>query len=326
MFNDPTGAKSDKPKNAASFNNAGELLDFLKNNGIDKIENGHEFMWWSFSDAADDGGGGGLVSFFYGDKFSFGTNKNGEQGIRLNWSGSYNDGNGNTLNTVIKSTQFVRIQNLWNGAMQYGENHRDASREWFNGAQHYDVMWQHNYDNYMDRVRRGSPLSQAGDRVSYTEGLGQFGNVNRAHVEGRIFEAGFVAVMAAPLAIYAAAEAGVGAAISSAYSATASGISEISLMYTEAEIGVYGLIGNLSMEAKIGFSIFGGMVSNQTLRLNGQQLYNALSSAMQASPYDNSQAIRQIIRVLPPFKGIFSIIIIYDRTYRLTKRESKKIP
>jgi hypothetical protein len=168
-------------------------------------------------DAGGGGGGNGgpLSSFRYSNDYRVTTNSEGSiTGVRVNWSEiilngeKSNDAEGvsSRLNELVKGTKFIRSQNLWNGAMMYGERHRDAYKS-FLTEYRYDVMWQHNYNVYLDRKKSGAPLSKQGDRGSYTESLAQFENVNRAHVEGRMLEAGFVGALAAPLILIEAAPA-----------------------------------------------------------------------------------------------------------------------
>jgi RHS repeat-associated protein len=205
MFVDPSGALSktadegDNPVNPASFSNAASLLDYIIKNGIGGFDN--EYMFWSF---ASSGGGSGmnLASFQYSNDISYTSG-----GISIIWSGSINDGvnagfgNMSTLNTFVLGTKFLSVQNLWDGAMQYGEANRDATRQWFNGEQSYDVMWQHNYDVYKERAKAGLPLQRAGDRASYTEKLASFSSYYTGDQQGKMMYGGMVAIMAAPFVI-----------------------------------------------------------------------------------------------------------------------------
>jgi RHS repeat-associated protein len=218
LYNDPMGDMFDTPRNPASFSNAGELLQYIIQNGIDGFLGSHEFLWWSFMDAGGTGGGT-LSGFYYGDDFSVGTSKSGESGLYFSFNGFVRDAtnNGfnnpsNTLNSFVLGTKFISLQNLWNGAMQYGENNRMAEEGWFS-SQSYDVMDQHNYAAFKSRMYGGRPLQCGNDRKSYTESLASFKARYAREVDGRNFEMGFVGVMGAPLVAFGLAEAGIGAAI-----------------------------------------------------------------------------------------------------------------
>jgi RHS repeat-associated protein len=293
-FNDPTGAL--KAVNPASFNNAGDLLKYIQENGISGFD--YEFISWSFSFSGT-AGPSPLSSLTYSNDVSVGT-KNGQRGLWINFAASKANGQYggfgkiSTFDEIIVGRTFIGAQALWSSALQYGENHRDASINWFNGAQHYDVMWQHNYDAYISRRSRGDEAPKINDRASYIDGFASFGSYYKAQQEGRKFEAGFVSIFAAPLVLFGAAEIGVGALIS-----------EVPLVYTEASIRVYSIIGNLTVEARLALSILGGMGANASLKLNEQQLFNAMSAASQVSPYNNTEVIKQIIRTIVPLRRYF---------------------
>jgi RHS repeat-associated protein len=218
MFNDPSGAFNNNPVNPASFSTAASLLSYIQQNGISNFEN--EFNSWTF------GGGGQVTGYAGGNNFQVSSSGN---SVLFFWTGSINDGQGGmhtkdgtmtaNLNTFVVGQTRMSVQNLWNHAMSWGESHRDATYNWFNGTEHYDAMWQHNYDGFLKRKNSGQALSQKGDRGSYTESLAAMQAQYGREQDARNFEMGFVGVLAAPFAVYALAEAGVVGLASNGYTA-----------------------------------------------------------------------------------------------------------
>jgi hypothetical protein len=80
---------------------------------------------------------------------------------------------------------------------------------------------------------------------------------------------------------------------------------EASLVYNELGINIASFASNMAVEAKIAYSIVGGMIANKTFELNSVQLYHVTNMAMQASKYNNIPAIMQCLRNLGPLKGYF---------------------
>jgi RHS repeat-associated protein len=305
LYNDPMGDMYDIPRNPASFSNAGELLQYIIQNGIDGFEGSHEFLWWSFMDAGGTGSST-LSGFYYGDDFSVGTSKSGESGLYFSFNGFVRDAtnNGfnnpsNTLNSFVLGTKFISLQNLWNGAMQYGENNRMAEEGWFS-SQSYDVMDQHNYAAFKSRMYGGRPLQSGNDRKSYTESLASFKARYAREVDGRNFEMGFVGVMAGSGLVALAAPI-VTTAVPIAYSSViniVSGINESAFVFGA---NIYQNLNNIRYTLGTGMSMY--FNSNTANHINLQKwaegTFNPTNSEKLLQFRDNYQSIQHYFHFLP---------------------------
>ena len=249
-FNDPTGAKSEAP-NPASFQNAGDLVDYILNHGIRGFD--HQFTWMAFYGA---GGAGGSTLSAWADG-NINLSKSNANGITIGWTGLISNGHGGTLDEVVSGSIFISTQTLWTQALAYGEEHRDATYEWYDGMHHYDVMDAHNYDAFKSRLKSGAALSRSGDRKSYTESLSNFKNRYQAEQDGRAFEAGFVAGILSPVVgLYAGLAA-----------------PALSAAYTDLSIDLF-TWATTSEEV----SVVTGMFKFGTMALTEMQLYKAVNT------------------------------------------------
>ncbi|HMT95756.1 MAG TPA: RHS repeat-associated core domain-containing protein [Ferruginibacter sp.] len=218
-FNDPTGAKftqNEPIKNPASFKNVRDLLKYIEEFGINDF--GDNFNRWVF------GAEGETVSFASGNDFSISSNG---QFVTFSWtaeivngtastwkeaSGSAEGSESKTLNTLVLGYTTMQVKDYWGYALSWGESNRDVTYSWFGGDQHYDVMWDHNYALYKDRMYRGVFAQSSGDRASYDEQLpamkAQYQREQSAKRTERMMYAGFGAAVAAPFAVYGALESG----------------------------------------------------------------------------------------------------------------------
>ncbi|HCZ37016.1 MAG TPA: hypothetical protein DHV26_13935 [Cytophagales bacterium] len=208
LISDPTGAASDFV-NPAQFKDAKSLINYVMENGVNSFE--HQFTRWLFFGSLDSSpanGGGGTFSDMqiqFGDIMERGSKKNGQTGFWINVSGfrydrnEDKDENGNnviTLNTVMVGRVFISDQTLWSTAMEWGETHRDAYFHFMGSVEKFDAMFDKNYSLYRDRLTKGAPLTQSGDRNSYTESLSKLAAHHARYLDGKRFEAVFLGSMA----------------------------------------------------------------------------------------------------------------------------------
>ncbi len=208
LFNDPMG----NAVNPAQFKTARELLEYVEKHGIGDFDS--EYIRWSW--AAEDLGTGGVPFITEASKVEVKYDADGTpRGISFSFSGYYANGKagefGNpnkptTLDQIFKGKKFISARSLAIIANEWGETHRQGSIDWFGGKQYFDVTDRPNYSLFRERMGSGTSLSQKGDRASYTEGLGNFKRRYAAEQDARNFEAGFLGVMFAPLAILTGAE------------------------------------------------------------------------------------------------------------------------
>jgi RHS repeat-associated protein len=293
MFNDPSGALNSV--NPASFTTAASLINYILANGINGFD--HEFNSWTFGDGGGGGGGGGgLTAFSYGDNFTFGQNKNGESVIRFttfSWSNNgtkstfekNGGGESSRMDEMFVGSKSITAQSLWNHTMSWGESHRDATYQWFNGTEHYDAMWSHNYDGFLKRKNSGQALSQKGDRGSYTESLAAMQAQYAREQDARNFEMGFVGALAAPFAVYALAETGIVGLVSNGYTAintylTNAGIQSAIAINTAKNVAVDAIGGAIVQygPSAVVFSggLYGLLQKGYGFTVDGSTIYNVI--------------------------------------------------
>jgi RHS repeat-associated protein len=291
MFNDPMGdaatSNGGGDKNPASCSDIQQLLNYVQNFGISGFSD--EFNRWTF------GGHGQMTSFANGNNFSL---SNDGASIRFNWmamiyngdsrsafSKSGEGGESKSLNTLVFGSTKMSVQSLWNHAMSWGEKHRDATYQWYNGKEHYDVMWRHNYNVFKERRSGGKALSKSGDRGSYTESLAAMQAQYGRDVSARNFEMGFVGVLAAPFAVYALAEAGVVGLVSNGYTAvntylTNAGIQSAIALNTAKNVAVDAIGGAIVQYGPSTMAFSGGLYSllqkGYGFTVDGSTIYNVI--------------------------------------------------
>jgi RHS repeat-associated protein len=120
-FNDPLGLEGTPPK----FNNAEELLKYIRKNGINDFPVG--FVSYTF------GEGGETTGTYYDPNPQVGTNQKGEQGIYVNFSYSRDNGhideNGSVvLGEVVVVRSFIKANYLlsqWDDYLDYVKENGD---------------------------------------------------------------------------------------------------------------------------------------------------------------------------------------------------------